>query len=746
MSDTVYPPHSVGEPDEEGHRSEDLGSLLPSWVQPQHDRRPDQPDLATVAVGEAPIEAAPAQPPTQEVAPGLHAAEGQVTNFHGQVGVVAGYIERLIVETRKQDVLEGEEVGRTALLGQPFVRGSWKEAWQDALDPTGSSRLRDPILIVVAPREVGSTTFALRLLAEHTAHSTTVVKLQADWKSPSRTRLPLELQHAFQLDLKDPETDRVSAEFLASLAKHAQNLAACESHLVLTVAQELWDAGLVSPPRVRVLRLAEAPDAGRVVTAHLRAGGFTEPATEISDSEQALAQLRGLNAVAAVRAVGRIVAVWKEHCLDQQAPALLRNGAAQGAAKTFEERVLGALSDWREALDELFGDHTPSHGRTGQSLAVEDRYLLLALAVRQSAPVSLVAADARELQLAVESASSDLTTGGAARAAFAARGLRRRIQDVGAAVDGRDRVVFDRPAYGRAVLEYVWDNYEVLRAPLLSWLAKLAARLDPQHPVVETLASLALRHGTREHLNKLAELTEPGLLGAILRTAVHDEHVGSLVWATLYQWADTGSNAPTVVSTCRLVLADPEVSPAAAKMAVVRLRRVAQKASVQSLRQSVLAAFDELARRTSGRARLVTEVQSWQQAKGSPQSGTLAFLALMSVERTGLPWLLSTEASDIDVQRALMELLGSAETAIETIPRITEWIRSCADDSGSYTQLRDQLLVPLRGHRMFQAGMDLMKALTGSVTAQGVDIAEDFYHHLVGAPLHGVFPFDRTAR
>ncbi|MEV7783211.1 hypothetical protein [Kitasatospora sp. NPDC088351] len=741
MFDTPYPPRSADEPNDEGGRSGDPESWLPSWLQSRQDHRPEQPDAPSALVEEA-----PEQPLTQEVATDVHTAAGPVANFHGQVEVVAGVVEQLILETRKRDVLEGEELDREALLEQPFVRDAWTDTWQEALDPV-TGRLRVPVLVVVAPRAIGATTFALRLLAEHTAPSTTLVKLQADWNSPSRTRLPLEQRHAFQLDLKDPDTDRVSADFLTSLGKHAEHLADCRSHLVLTVAQELWDApGLASRSGVHVLRLTESPAAGPVVNAHLEAGGHHEPAREIRASERALSQLRGLNAVTAVRAVHRIVAVWEEHRLRQQAPALLRNGADQDAAKTFEDRVLDALSDWRGELDELFGDRTVARGRADRSLALEDRYLLLALAVRQSAPVSLVSAGARQLQAAVESANSGTTAGTAAQAAFAARGLRRRIQDVGATVDGRDVVLFDRPAYGRAVLEYVWDNYEAIRTPLLGWLAKLAARPDPTDPVVRTLASLALRHGTREHLNKLAELTEPDLLGAVLRTAVHDEHVGRLVWATLYQWADTSGSAPTVVSTCRLVLADPEVSSAAAKMAVVRLRRVAQKTTDPAVRQSVLTAFEELARRPAGRARLVTEVRTWQQAKSSSRSGGLAFLALMSVDAPGLPWLLSADASETDAQRALAELLGSTETAIETIPRITDWIRSCANDSDSYGQLRDQLLVPLRGHRMFQAGMDLMKALTGSVTAQGVDIAEDFYQHLVGAPFQKLFTPDDTVR
>ncbi|KJS63366.1 hypothetical protein VM95_03575 [Streptomyces rubellomurinus] len=672
-----------------------------------------------------------------------------MAHFHRPVDVVVGGdVKKLILETRKRDLLEGEEQDRESLLEEPFVRDAWTDTWQEAVDPeTGG--LRAPVLVVVAPRAIGATTFALRLLAEHTGPSTTLVKLHADWNSPGRTRLPLEERHAFQLDLKDPETDRVSADFLNSLGKHAEHLAGCGSHLVLTVAQELWDApGLVARHGVQVLRLTESPAAGSVVDAHLEAGGHRELAMEIRASTQAQSQLQGLNAVAAVRAVHRIVAVWEEYRLYQGASALHRNGADQNAAKTFEERVLDALSDWREELDQLFGDRTVAPSRIDRSLALEDRYLLLALAVRQSASVSLVSAGARQLQEAVESAGSDQTAGTATQAAFAARGLRRRIQDVGAAVDGRDMVLFDRPAYGRAVLEYVWDNYEVMRTPLLRWLAKLADQPEPTDPVVRTLGSLALRHGTREHLNKLTELTAPDLLGAVLRAVVSDEHVGRLVWATLYQWADTSSSAPVVVSTCRLVLADSEVSAAVAKMAVVRLRRVAQRTADPAVRQSVLTAFEELSRQPAGRARLVAEVRTWQQAKGSPWSGSLAFLALMSVDRPGLPWLLSGDASEIDVQQALAELLGNPDTASETILRLTGWIRSCAGeaDASSYGQLRDRLLVPFRGHRMLQAGMQLMQALTGNVTAQGVNIAEDFYEHLVGADFHEVFALDGAAR
>ncbi|SDT83449.1 hypothetical protein SAMN05216371_8280 [Streptomyces sp. TLI_053] len=740
MSDTPYLPRPSERPNGDGGRSSDPSTWLPSWLPPHPDDEPAQPDTPPNPAGQT-----PQQPAAEDIAPGVRTLTAPVANFHSQVDVAIGVVDQLIIETRKRDVLEGEEVDREVLQKQPFVRDAWTQAWQETLDPD-TRLLREPVLVVVAPRAIGTTTFALRLLSEHTEPSAALVKLQADWKTPSCARLPLERGRVFQLDLKDPETDRVSVDFLGSLEKHAANLARCGSRLVLTVAQEVWDVvGLLSRPGVQVLRLADPPAAGALVEAHLRAGGHHEAAQEVTESAPAMAQLHGLNAVSAVRAAHRIVAAWEEHHLHHQGPAMLRSAAGPATTKTFEDRVLDALSDWRGELDELFGEHVAVRGRTEQSLVLEDRYLLLTLAVQQSAPVSRVSAGARQLQTAVESAGTEAAAGSAAQPSFAGRGLRRRIQDVGATVDARDMVLFDRPAYGRAVVEYVWDNYEAMRTPLIGWLAKLADRPDPTDPVVRTIAELALRHGTREHLGKLAEVIAPDLLGAVLRAVVYDEHVGRLVWATLYQWADTNGNAPTVVSTCRRVLADSEAGPAAAKMAVVRLRRVARTTNDPAVRESVLAAFEELAQ-GPGRTRLVTEVRTWQQGKLSSRSGGLAFLALMAVETQGLPWLLSADGSEIDVQRALLELLGSPQTAVDTIPRITDWIRSCAGDPDSYVQLRDQLLVPLRGHRMFQAGMDLMQALKGTVTAQGVNIAEDFYQHLVSAPLHKVFALDGTAR
>ncbi|WP_226962415.1 hypothetical protein [Streptomyces sp. C8S0] len=90
------------------------------------------------------------------------------------------------METRKRDLLEGVEFSRKKLLTQPFVRSPhWDTVWEQIVNPD-TKRPRQPVTVIVSPRSCGSTTLALRLLAEHTAPETTIVQLDADWDTPAR--------------------------------------------------------------------------------------------------------------------------------------------------------------------------------------------------------------------------------------------------------------------------------------------------------------------------------------------------------------------------------------------------------------------------------------------------------------------------------------------------------------------------------------------------------------------------------
>ncbi|NYE44789.1 hypothetical protein [Streptomyces fulvorobeus] len=686
-------------------------------------------------------------------APNLLRIDGASTHLHGEVGVVANVVEELNLQTNthKRDVLEGVEIDRGQLLDQPFVRGPhWDAAWTQALD-TVSGRPQQPVLVIVAPRSFGSTTFALRLLAQHTASHVDLVKLDADWSTPTKGRLPLEKEHAFQLDLKHPENDQLSSDFLNALSSHASQLRANGSYLVLTVAQELWrDHRLGKREGVHVVHLREAPDAQKVVEAHLEAYGYERLITALRSYSKAQASLRGLTAVAAERAAHTIVMVWQEHSHLEQSPISAHLG--EQPPMSLEDRLTAALTDWRSELDALFGEMTRLHSHGNPSLTVEDRCLLLALAVQQSAPMPDVARSAQELLTrAAGQTSAPSGAGGAfaaAPSALAGRGLRRRILDVGAGVDGQDKVVFDRPAYGRAVLEYVWDNYDTMREPLLAWLVEAAQTPSLEDPTVSALAELTLRHGTMGYLTTLGKTAcakKPEVLGAVMESAVRNEHIGRLAWEVLYRWAEQDEYAPAVIVLCRRILEDTTVAPSTAKRAMVRLRRIAHTTGERATRELVLAAYTDLAERPVGAARLTSEVREWQQSKGSARGGSLAFLALMAAQDDGAPWLLTQSSLDIDVSRAVHDLLGNPRTVAEIIPRLSTWIRASTTDPVAYGRLRDQLLPALRGHNMFEAGMNLMRELRGISTAEGTSVADDFYHHLVDPRLHPVFPLQDGA-
>ncbi|MFB4420099.1 hypothetical protein C5F59_003280 [Streptomyces sp. QL37] len=704
-----------------------------TFVSPEPDE-PQNPEFG----GTSPDPTSPASVPT--LRPGdLHIQ---------QAGVAAGYVRELNVqqELRKRDVLEGVARDRQEIFEQPFVlSGRWKEAWDQAVD--GETHLLRPrILLVVAPRSFGSTTFALQLLARHTEADTTLVKLDADWSAPSRGRLPLGRHHAYQVDLKDTRTDRLSADFLDSLTRHAENLASARSFLVITVAKELWPGHYLSPRGdVKVVHLDEPPEVELVVKEHLEYHGHPQLLSHLQSLDEAVVSLRGLNAVEAVRAVLTAMAVWEEYHGGHPhlSVAGVRAGGQERSA-SFAERLTAALSDWREKLDGLFGETTATYDGLTSSLTLEDRCLLLALAVRQSAPMTEVAATAGSLRSLLAVPNSNTTAAEAlAQSVFAGRGLRRRIHDVGAHVNTHDSVVFDQPAYGRAVLAYVWDNYAVMRAPLLTWLTQPDDGPVSAQPTVDALTGLVLRHGTADHLDTLGSIAcdkNPELLGAVLLRAVGDEHVGRAAWATLYRWAGQHQYTRTVVDTCRSVLMEETSGPSAAKMALVRLRRVARKEEDPATRLRVLAVMKELVTRPARTAMLVTEVAAWQAAKVSARSGSLAFLALMEKEHSKVPWLMSEEAVGIDVDRALRDLLGDAATAQEVIPQLTQWVGSYATDAVGYELLRDRLVHILRGNGMFQAYWSFMRALAEApVTVEGVDVAEDFHQHLVDPRLHSVF-------
>ncbi|MEU2608037.1 hypothetical protein [Streptomyces albus] len=675
---------------------------------------------------------------------------GASYTFSSPVGVVADRVDKIVNETRKRDVLDWVELDRHHLLErEPFVQDpKWDPAWQSAREANKDTRVR--VLIVVAPRGCGSTTFTHQFIAREADSRFKLCRAEADWESPAVSKLPLEVGQILQIDLKDPDQDRPTIAFLKDLDGHAKKLEECKSYLVLTVAEELWRGhrAWVSE-RARVVHLNDSPDPQEVVAAHLRTAGYPGLGA-YTQTEKARKQIRGLNAVEAVRAASTVIKQWEE--VGRRRPPALPVGDGEESPLDDELRaqVESALTDWRDDFDILFGDPKEGEQRGMRPLPLDDRCLLLALALRQSSPVLRIATDARLLQDEIEATSDKLATRFSdTGTVFAGRGLRRRIQDVGAAVDSRDHVSFDRPGYGQAVLAYVWDNYEIMRPRLLEWLVKASDATADNDPAINALAQLTFRFGGTKDLSDLratALKTPQGdvVLGKVLALNAHDEHTGRLVWATLYSWASQTPVQSVVVSMCRDVLRDPNATLPVSKMAMVRLRRVVQEDRNGPARDAVLEAWRTLASDLGRTDLLVDEIQKWQRKATQGAAGKLALLALMPLKRDGIPWLLSDNPPDIDVEAGLRDLFADIELLPETIPVVIDWVRTCAQDTSRYERLRDRLLSPLRDQRVFNAGMQLMQALANVRRPDGGSVGEDLYGRLGDPRLRAVFPLTET--
>ena len=125
-------------------------------------------------------------------------------------------------QIRIRDVLNGGPVDRDAVRTTPsYVEAEeWSQSWKEATSALHENR----VLIVVAPRSYGSTTFSLRLLACAASEAATLIQLEADWRSPKIEALPLQRNCAYQLDLQDPDHDRFDRAFLNGLGRHAEEL------------------------------------------------------------------------------------------------------------------------------------------------------------------------------------------------------------------------------------------------------------------------------------------------------------------------------------------------------------------------------------------------------------------------------------------------------------------------------------------------------------------------------------------
>lgn len=662
------------------------------------------------------------------------------THFRGAVGaVVLGNIDRLIQETRKRDLLEGNRLDVESVVNQPYVLDpNWQRLGESisAAWESGSN-----VVIVVSERGFGSTTFAQQLLARQQSRRT-LVELEADWDKPAVGKLPIERFHAYQLDLKDPTHDRPTVLFLDRLVKYAEDLRSCDSHLVITIATDLWDGFRHwTGVGVQVVDLTSPPPAVEVVEQHLKAAGYAD-LVPYAQEAQALEHIQGRDAVSAVRAARTIIEQARHHrAVESQSGGTVPRADATALDKQLSENINTALSDWRTELDGLFGASLKDEG----ALSVDDRCLLLALAVRKSAPVAQLDEAGRALRkLLAVGAEEDSEPVSSPAAIFGGRGLRNRIGKLSAIVDPRDIAQLTTRGYGDAVVSYVWDNYAVTRRPILNWLVAGAGSQGDITTVTDTLVTLLTRHSGQNHLNGLrdaaVEADQQDVLAAVMGAIVDDEHLGRVAWSALYTWAGQGDALlqRVVLSVCAQVLRNEGSTRAGRQLALVRLRRIVTRSTDPAVASTALDLLSELAKTPAGKGQLVNEVSRWQQSR--PSMGEMAFLALMELDDNDGPLLLARTPEGIDLRSGLGTLLTARNSCPQIVPALVRWFQT--SDPDRYVWLRDLVIEVLRAGGSFDAGMLLMGNLNripapdGSASSIGNQLWEGF----VDPHLRSAFP------
>ena len=670
------------------------------------------------------------------------AAAGLVAHKVGSVSVGP--------QIRMRDVLSGTRLDRSAIRNdRSYLEAKeWRQAWDDAISALPENR----VIIVAAPRGYGSTTFSLRLLACHAREGAELIQLEADWKSPKIDKLPIQENCAYQLDLQDPDHDQFVSAFLNGLGTHAANLKAVGSYLVLAVADELWSGhdGQV-PLGVTVLGLDDPPDALKVVEHRLTVAGigFLVPyALQL----EAAKHIQGRDAVQAVRAVETVIREWRElGCPDIKANQ--RSHPSEETVNATEQQVLEldpklrdaiqqALSSWQDGLDKLFGEPVRDSSNR-HSLSPQDRCLLMSLAMHQSGTAPQIESAALALEGTLdkshpEADSKDPNTW----EAFSRRGLRPRLRAFQAAIDGRDKVTFNRPGYAEAVLAYVWDNYSGLRNELITWMVGCAAE-DSQHedPAAKTLTALTLRLQDTERLPSLRDnAIDQGrghVIVRVMAAAAADEHMGRRARSLLYDWApQKPAIQHVVIAVCKELISVQE------DIALVRLRRVANHATDDGVRIHVLAAFRDVAADQKLTDRFSYAVASWQRADPRSRAVKLGLLALLGTESDGLPWIPS-HSTAIDVTEGLRQLLADLRSFPETVPVVVNWMRSCGQDSELYVKARALVAAAIRDQHAFNAGITVMKELAEITTPDGGSVGEDLYAEIVRPELRSFHPLTR---
>jgi hypothetical protein len=318
---------------------------------------------------------------------------------------------------------------------------------------------------------------------------------------------------------------------------------------------------------------------------------------------------------------------------------VVRLAGTAASSEQVGDEVLAAYRNWTDEL------RTWDEKTKGEPDAEDRRAFLIATAALEGQPAeSILAATA----LLLSSAGMTDSPG----RGLAGPGLQDRLRVVHASGDSQ-AVTFIRPAYGAAVLDWVWADRPQLRRTLWEWLQTATVNLDPPaaQATSRTLLALAQRHRDALPLLKAADdwaiTPRAPLASALLAEAATSEELGRAVRRRLYEWATQAGQSVAVhqlvAEVCSGDLADNYPM-----IALTRLRHLAARQPEQ-VRQAVISAVGELAKRPPLHDQVLRAIVDWTQDTDLTRASTgrLGFLELASLlDDTGHLLLLPGRSDD----------------------------------------------------------------------------------------------------
>ncbi|MFC0623262.1 S1 family peptidase [Kribbella deserti] len=559
-------------------------------------------------------------------------------------------------------------------------------SWKDEREKGSAALGRGDVVVVVAPPGIGSTTFAEQLVAHEAPAEMLMTAFDPDWEHPTVAALRPKAGYVHVLDVETSVDLGKARAFVVGLTELAGIYRDMNARLVLTVRTEFWRSVVSgSIPEVHVIQLEEAPDSVQVVGRRL--GVITARLQPHVDADTVKPYLKGLSAVQATRAAARILDAW-------------RSWPDQDDDSQWAQRLHKLLDNHVKTLDGLF--LAPE-----SALSPEDRCFLLALACVQSVRLSELDDLSTSLAARLQATTDDKDkVKESAFAVFSRPGLVGRVNAIQAKILPGEIVVFKESAFGDAAVRYAWDNFPPIRKPMADWLIGLAVKdAGRQNLVQERLSGLVIRHQDVGFIkNELKELTSDSrwLLEEVLLAGAKDPHMQRGCEQLLYGWATTAGLRSTVVTVASRML----LEGVRTEIAVRRLQRVADATEDPGIDKAVQEAFEAALQVPGIRGTVAAAFAKWLRDNAAARSAKIALRALMAVDTGDIPWLLSEQASDIDLILVLREALADRTSH----PALAAIVSRASIDDARYNGMIDALaralvglgsLVPFRLYEAF---------------------------------------------